>query len=81
MQVLELLKFLDFEDENLVVDEEAYDGLANALRVLGVRQDDIEYLGTKMTGMQERQKQDMEFLSGLGNEEDDQWVLEEVKEL
>ena len=81
MQVLELLKFLDFEDENLVVDDEAYDGLANALRVLGVRQDDIEYLGTKMTGMQERQKQDMEFLSGLGNEEDDQWVLEEVKEL
>ena len=37
MQVMEVLKLLDFEEDALRIDDETFNGLANALEYLGVR--------------------------------------------
>ena len=45
---MEILKFMDSHDESLKIDKEASDGLAFALELLGVNQDEIEYFKTKL---------------------------------
>ena len=53
MQVIEILNFLDSEEDTIKITEEAFEGIANALELLGVRKDDIIYLGAKMTDVYE----------------------------
>ena len=62
MDVIEVLNFLDSEEDTLQIDEEAFIGLANALECLGVREDDIKYLGAKMTASEDLQKTDIKFI-------------------
>ena len=62
MDVIEVLNFLDSEEDTLKIDEEAFNGLANALECLGVREDDIKYLGAKMTASEDLQKTDIKFI-------------------
>lgn len=62
MQIIEVLNFLDSEEDTMEIDEKAFNGLANALLCLGVRNDDIKYLGSKMTGEEALQKIDIKFI-------------------
>ena len=45
---MEISKFMDTHDESLKIDKESSDGLAFALELLGVNQDEIEYFKTKL---------------------------------
>ena len=45
IQVMEVLKLLDFEGDALRIDEQSFGGLADALLCLGVHRDDVDYLG------------------------------------
>ena len=47
---MEILKFVDCNDEYIEIDEDTYEGLAFALEWLGVSKDDIDYFRTKMSG-------------------------------